>query len=75
MSKLQEILIDESNSYDSEKPVDKKGNFVTFIASVKSGGESSEYASPNLRESSQVILMVGMTCKLHILSFFKNALS
>jgi hypothetical protein len=45
-----------------KKPVDKNGNFMAFIASVKSGGESSEYASPNLRESSQISLMVAMTC-------------
>lgn len=46
-------LSDELDSNDSDKPTDKNGNFMAFTAFVKSSGESSEYASPDMGESSE----------------------
>lgn len=45
-------LSDELDSDDSDKLADKNGNFMAFTALVKSSGESSEYASPDMGESS-----------------------
>jgi hypothetical protein len=64
----------DSDHDDSDKSVEKNDNFMAVTASVKSGGESSEYAPPNLRVYLRMILMMRMTWKLIITQrFWKNA--
>lgn len=46
-------MSDESESNDSDAFEDKKGNFLAFTASMKSGGESYMSASPDLAKSTE----------------------